>query len=264
MPGWRLSNKATPIVNMSERGLVAGFGGFETAEMVGRCPFAGVKQTPQMDGSCEFFAVWPSTVVPRCDRVNAEKRFASALWNFLIYLNVEDPTTSANSANMEKANDQIDRFCCLCLSCRNFSTGNDSCAASRAGRRYHASRLRLRSVQNTSCWSLRRQDDHPPCAPRSSQVRAMAWRRLRSVGLLTRLTTSRLLFLRSGSAHRQAERSGQNEIREQLGDRRRSSRAPLVATNERDLNQNNGARCGNRGEDVLPEAVMPEIVHGRA
>ena len=105
----------------------------------------------------------------------------------------------------EKANDQIDRFCCLRLSRHNVSTGNDSCAGSRAGRHDHASRLRLRPVQDTSWWCLRRQDHHPPCAPRSPQVCAMARRRLRSVGLLKRLAASKLLFLRSGSALRQAQ-----------------------------------------------------------
>jgi hypothetical protein len=141
-----------------------------------------------------------------CDRFNAEKRFAKALWNFLICLKVEASSTSANSSQTwEKANDQIDRFCCLRLSRHNLSTGNDSCAGSRAGRHDHASRLRLRPVQDTSWWCLRRQDHHPPCAPRSPQVRAMARRRLRSVGLLKRLAASRLLFLRSGSAVRQAQ-----------------------------------------------------------
>jgi len=105
----------------------------------------------------------------------------------------------------EKANDQIDRCCCLRLSRDNLSTGNDSCAGSRAGRHDHASRLRLRPVQDTSWWCLRRQDHHPPCAPRSPQVCAMARRRLRSVGLLKRLAASKLLFLGSGSALRQAQ-----------------------------------------------------------
>ena len=140
------------------------------------------------------------------DRFNAEKRFAEALWNFLICLKVEASSTSANSSQTwEKANDQIDRFCCLRLSRHNLSTGNDGCAGSRAGRHDHASRLRLRPVQDTSWWCLRRQDHHPPCAPRSPQVCAMARRRLRSVGLLKRLAASKLLFLRSGSALRQAQ-----------------------------------------------------------
>ena len=106
---------------------------------------------------------------------------------------MEASSTSANSSQTwEKANDQIDRFCCLRLSPHNLSTGNDSCAGSRAGRHDHASRLRLRPVQDTSWWCLRRQDHHPPCAPRSPQVCAMARRRLRSVGLLKRLAASKL------------------------------------------------------------------------
>ena len=121
------------------------------------------------------------------DRFNAEKRFAEALWNFLICLKVEASSTSANSSQTwEKANDQIDRFCCLRLSCDNLSTGNDTCAASRAGRHGHASGLRLWPLQDTSWRCMRRQNHHPPCAPTSPQVRAMARRRLRTVGLLKR------------------------------------------------------------------------------
>ena len=81
----------------------------------------------------------------------------------------------------EKANDQIDRFCCLRLSRHNVSTGNASCAGSRAGRHDHASRLRMRAVPDTSCWCLRGQNHRSPCAPPLSQVCTMAWRRLRAL-----------------------------------------------------------------------------------
>jgi hypothetical protein len=50
-----------------------------------------------------------------------------------------------SSQTWEKANDQIDRFCCLHLSRHNLSTGNDSCAALSAGRFGHASRLWMRT-----------------------------------------------------------------------------------------------------------------------
>ena len=43
----------------------------------------------------------------------------------------------------------------------------------------------------------------------------------------------------------------------------KSAGIPLVTTNEGDLNENNRAGGGNRGKDVLAEAVMPEFVHGQ-
>ena len=85
-------------------------------------------------------------------------------------------------AKVEKANDQIDRFCCLSASRHNAGTGNDSCACSRAGRHDHASRLRMRAGQDTSSWCLRGQNHHSP----GSQVRAMEWRLLRPVAQLLR------------------------------------------------------------------------------
>lgn len=103
---------------------------------------------------------------------------------------------------LEKANDQIDRFCCLRLSHHNVSTGNDSCARSRAGRHDDASRLRMRTGQDTSWWCLRGQNHHSPL----SQVCAMAWRRLHGVALLLRrdrigpgnnMAAFKLLFLTS-------------------------------------------------------------------
>ena len=183
---------------------MSAIGTFETCRRALR--MSDCRGRPEVTGRWSNRRDCPSADVALCDRFNAEKRFAKALWNFLICLKVEASSTSANSSQTwEKANDQIDRFCCLRLSRHNLSTGNDSCAGSRAGRHDHASRLRLRPVQDTSWWCLRRQDHHPPCAPRSPQVCAMARRRLRSVGLLKRLAASKLLFLRSGSALRQAQ-----------------------------------------------------------
>jgi hypothetical protein len=71
-------------------------------------------------------------------------------------------------------------FCCLRLSRHNVSTGNASCAGSRAGQHGHTSRLWMRSGQDTSWWCLRGQNHQTP----SPQVCAMEWRRLPGVALL--------------------------------------------------------------------------------
>ena len=50
----------------------------------------------------------------------------------------------------EKANDQIDRCCCLRLGRRNIGASNDTGADSSAGRHDHASRLVMRAGHDTS------------------------------------------------------------------------------------------------------------------
>lgn len=50
----------------------------------------------------------------------------------------------------EKANDQIDSCCCLCLGRRNIGASNDTRAASTAGRHDHASRLVMRAGHDTN------------------------------------------------------------------------------------------------------------------
>jgi hypothetical protein len=105
-----------------------------------------------------------------------------------------------SSQTWEKANDQIDRLCCLCLSRRNLGAGHITRAALSAGRYDHASRLRLRPVQDARWWCLRGQKHHTP----SPQVRPVGRRaRLPSVDLLKRLAASKLLFLKG-----QGPRSG--------------------------------------------------------
>jgi len=61
------------------------------------------------------------------------------------------------------------------------STGNASCAGSRAGN-HHASRLRMRTGHDTGCWCLRGKNHQAP----SPQVYSLDRRRLRRVALLLR------------------------------------------------------------------------------
>ena len=83
--------------------------------------------------------------------------------------------------------DQINSFGCLRLCRHNLSTGNASCAGSRAGRHNYASRGRMRSGQDTSQWRLRGQNHQTP----SPQVCAMEWNQLLEILLRGRATTAR-------------------------------------------------------------------------
>src|SRR6476660_2178926 len=55
-----------------------------------------------------------------------------------------------SGSDMGGTDDQIDRFCCIRLRPYNISIRNDSCASSPAGEHDHASRLRMRTVQDTN------------------------------------------------------------------------------------------------------------------
>jgi hypothetical protein len=93
----------------------------------------------------------------------------------------------------ENANDQIDHFCCPRVSRHNVGTGNASRTGSSAGRHDHASRLRMRTLQDTSSWCLRGQNHRSPDTSPLSQVCTMAWRRLRA--LLPLLRTGLALWI---------------------------------------------------------------------
>ena len=82
-------------------------------------------------------------------------------------------------------NDQVD-CCWLCLGPRNIGAGYAARPGSTIGR-HHASRLWMRTGQDTGSGRLRGQDHRSP----GSQVCAMAWKCLRWVALLLRRDRNR-------------------------------------------------------------------------
>jgi len=100
--------------------------------------------------------------------------------------------------HMGETHDTINRFRCPCLRHHGVSTGNASCAGSRAGH-HHASRLRMRTGYDTGCRCLRGQDHQAP----SPQVYSLDRRRLRRVALLLRGRTiaARNVLQRCGPFH---------------------------------------------------------------
>jgi len=85
----------------------------------------------------------------------------------------------------EKTNDQVDRCCRPCHSRRNVGASHVARAASSARRNDHASRLRMRSGQDTGWWCLCGQNHQTP----SPQVRG--------VGCGERLPSMALSLLRA-------------------------------------------------------------------
>lgn len=100
---------------------------------------------------------------------------------------------------MGETHDAIDRFCRPRLSHHSVSTGNASCAGSRAGRHHHSSRLRMRTGHDTGCWCLHGKNHQAP----SPQVYSLDRRRLRRVALLLRgsAVTARDVLQRCGPFH---------------------------------------------------------------
>jgi hypothetical protein len=66
-------------------------------------------------------------------------------------------------------NAQVDCRCWLCRSRRNFGASNNASANFSAGRHDHASSLRVRPIQDPSCWCLRGKNHHPSYPPNGSQ-----------------------------------------------------------------------------------------------